>query len=321
MIIYVLNLLRIRWISGHKFVNYSVNFTIYLWSKLRSNKIFIPHTFVKANSIKSPEISRGQFEKITIVCVVTKKDFLTLPKVILSATKAIGHKNLAGIRIVVPDQHKLELYSLLKDLGPYKLEITTDEELMNSHQIISIRNHFGKNFSWIIQQLLKFESVRTAKVNCLILDSDTYILNEKYLRIVDGLQPLTPSEEFHKPYYDFLSKVSPLFANTEFSFVPHHQIVQYDIFNEMCEFLQISNLQDLIDICLNYADIKQSSPLCIDYELYAQYIFRKHPNRFILVKWSNISIANSKFTFYTDKVFFIFVLRKFYNSISFHSWS
>ena len=321
MIVLALNLLRIRWINGARFVLYMVSFIVFVWNLFKTKKIDIPNTFIKANTIKKPKKIKGGIEEITIVCVVTNKDFLTLPDVLHSAIKAVGLNNLIGIRLIVPERHRSAICLLLNESLPVQIEIKTDEELMSNDQINQIRNHFGDKASWIIQQLLKFETVRILSSNCLILDADTLILNDQYLKVINGIQPLTPTEEFHKPYYDFLIKISPFFANTTNSFIPHHQIIQRDIFEEMCSFLELGNLQNLINLCIKNADIKEVSSLCIDYELYAQYLFRKSPNRYLLIKWSNISIPNHKFEFYSKNKFVLIFLSKLYNSISFHSWS
>jgi len=321
MIVFVLNLLRIRWINAQKLVLYMVSFMVLIWNLFKTKKIYIPSTFIKANTIKKPKKIIGQNEKITIVCVVTNKDFLTLPNALHFAIKAVGLNNLIGVRLIVPERHRSAVCLLLNESLPVQIEIKTDEELMSNDQANQIKNHFGDKASWITQQLLKFETVRSLTSNCLILDADTLILNDQYLKVIKGIQPLTPTEEFHKPYYEFLIKISPFFVNTTNSFIPHHQIIQKDIFEEMCRFLEISNLQNLINLCIRHADIKEVSSLSIDYELYAQYLFRKYPSRYTLVKWSNISIPNHKFRFYSKNKFVLIILSKLYNSISFHSWS
>jgi len=321
MVVLVLNLLRIRWIYGSRLIVCMVRFIEIVWSFFKTTKLTIPNTFITANTIKRAKKIKGLSEEITIVCVVTNKDFLTLPGVLRSAVKAVGLSNLISIQIIVPERHRSGALSLLNSSLPVQIEIKTDEELISSEQIKSIKYHFGDKASWITQQLLKFETVRSISSNCLILDADTLILNGQYLEVIDGVQPLTPTEEFHKPYYDFLIKISPFFVNTTNSFVPHHQIIQKDIFEEMCFFLEIDHLQNLINLCITNADTKEVSSLCIDYELYAQYLFRKYPDRYTLTKWSNISIPNYKYRFYSENKFVLVFLSKLYNSISFHSWS
>lgn len=271
--------------------------------------------------VKSKKRTTGTSEKITIVCIATKKDFTTLPGVLAFAVKAVGQSNLVGIKIVVPEKHYLEATLILNGLLPIEIDIKTDEDLISDNQIELIRNYFGNKSSWIVQQVLKFETVRSINTNTLILDADTLIINNRYLRVIDGIQPLNPTEEFHKPYYDFLAKISPIFSNITDSFVPHHQIVQKDIFKEMYYSLNINDLETLIAFCIKNADISEPSSLSIDYEMYAQYLFITHPHRYTLVKWSNISLPNNKFNLYSKNRFYLFVFRKLYNSISFHSWS
>lgn len=278
---------------------------------IKKSNLTIPQTFTKANMVKSKKRTNGSSEKITIVCIATKKDFTTLPDVLSFAVKAVGQSNLVKIQIVVPEKHYLEATLILNGLLPVEFDIKTDEVLISDDQIELVRHYFGNKSSWIIQQVLKFEAVRSINTNTLILDADTLIISNSYLRVIDGIQPLNPTEEFHKPYYDFLAKISPIFSNITNSFVPHHQIVQKDIFKEMCYSLNVNSLETLIALCIKNADISEPSPLCIDYEMYAQYLFIMHPHRYSLVKWSNISISNNKFNLYAKNRFFYLCLENY----------
>lgn len=321
MTVVLLNVLRIRWLRNESFISISTKSLQLVWRFFKGSGLVISDIFNKSNSVRGKMIFKDPCEKITIICVATKKDFLTLPNVIMNGVKAVGRENLLSIRVVVPERYFSDVSQLLKDTLIDLIVISTDEETVPLVDRNMIKAHFRDNSSWILQQLVKFESVRNAKCNVLILDADTLILNPDYLRVVDGVQALTPTEEFNKPYYNFLEKISPIFMNSIFSFVPHHLIVQQEIFEEMCHKLKIDNVSKLVNLCIKHADVTVQAPLCIDYELYAQYLFAQYPHRFVLIKWSNISVSRVKYTIFAESKIYLFVLRKLYNSISFHSWS
>jgi hypothetical protein len=260
-------------------------------------------------------------ERITIICVATAKDFLILPNVIKHGVNAIGRENVIKIHVIVPQKYYVEASLLLTTPFSHLLEISTDEQVIPVEGRNLINSYFKSKSTWVLQQLVKFESVRMANSNCLILDADTLILNHKYLRVVNGIQALTPTEEFNQPYYTFLKKISKIFSNPTFSFVPHHLIVQQDIFKEMCINLELHDINKLIMICIKFGDTSVEAPLCVDYELYAQYLFNNYPHRFVLVKWSNISISRKQYSIYSKNKVYFSILKKLYNSISFHSWS
>lgn len=321
MIVLYLNILRIRWLYNARVISFATNFLVFFCRKFKSLELTISQTFIGANSIKRAKLSPAEAEKISIVCVVTDKDFATLPQVLYYAIKAVGPENLIKIQLIVPERYQLEVSNLLCDFSATIIEIFNDEKIIPIDKINLVRACFGAKSSWVIQQLLKFEAVRKLNSNCLIVDADTLIINDKYLRVVNGVQPLTPTEEFHKPYYQFLSKISDFFQGSLNSFVPHHMIIQKDVFDDMCDSFRIKNLDSLIQICIDNADFSEDSPFSIDYELYAQYIFKKYPHRYALLKWSNISIASARFKAYSQNKLRLILLRRLYNSISFHSWS
>lgn len=321
MTVVFLNVLRIRWLRNKLFISISAKTLKLAWRFFKGSELLISDIFNNSNSVRGKMIFKDPCEKITIVCVATKKDFLTLPNAIMNGVKAVGEENLHSIRVIVPERYFSDVSQLLKDTRIDSIVISTDEETIPFVERNMIEAHFRDNSSWILQQLVKFESVRSAKCNVLILDADTLILNRNYLRVVGGVQALTPTEELNKPYRNFLEKISPIFMNYKFSFVPHHLIVQHEIFEEMCHKLNVDNVSKLVNLCIKHADFTEQAPLSIDYELYAQYLFAQHPDRFVLIKWSNISIPRIKYTIFTESKIYLFTLKKLYNSVSFHSWS
>ena len=321
MVPILLNVLRIRWIHSKILIFTITKWLALIWKFFRDSDLSIAKGFNQANILKKTVFVGNTIERITIICVVTAKDFLMLPNVIRHGVNAVGQENVIKIHVIVPQKYYVEASVLLNTVFSHLLEISTDEEVISVEGRNLINSHFKAKSTWVLQQLVKFESVRIANSNCLILDADTLILNNRYLRVVNGVQALTPTEEFNQPYYTFLEKISKIFSNPTFSFVPHHIIVQQDIFKKMCTDLALYDVNKLIMICIQFGDISVEAPLCVDYELYAQYLFINYPHRFVLIKWSNISISRNQYFIYSKNKVFNSILKKLYNSISFHSWS
>jgi hypothetical protein len=81
------------------------------------------------------------------------------------------------------------------------------------------------------------------------------------------------------------------------------------------------SISDLVGLCISHADKNSFSPLCVDYELYGQFMMENHPEKIQLEKWSNLGIPAKYFDFFNSRKYASKILGIFYDSISFHSWS
>ena len=87
--------------------------------------------------------------------------------------------------------------------------------------------------------------------------------------------------------------------------------------SEAMAVIGVSNLEDLVDFVVENAEEGEST-FCIEYELYAQYLFNFRPKSFFLDKWSNLGIPRYKIRDLTyDEIF-----KRYsdYASISAHSY-
>lgn len=298
---------------------------VYKWYKMRLGEpiqldveMFERGQFGLKNS-KNPK--RQSTAKIQLLYISTKKDFRTLSTSIEFAINSLQSCNLKEISVFVPENQVLECRKILRTSYP---EITVESEysLVNQEQWESLRNHFKNRAGWVLQQILKVAGALHSSMDfTMVVDSDTLILRQRNW-IIDGKSSvLTPSDEFNPDYYLFLQKLGVGSELPVHTFVSHHMLIEKKFLIDALSCIGANSVSDLVDICITQADTNSFSPLCVDYELYAQFMIENHPERIQLEKWANLGIPVKYFNYFRSKKYPIKILSKFYDSISFHSWS
>ena len=272
--------------------------------------------FYKANSLILNDDSESMAD-LDILIVAAQKDFLKLPIVISQARKFVSQNEDNSIYIVVPRSQ--EQHEILSNLRHYSyIEVIPEDKLVDTSAQDRIRETYPKRFGWILQQLLKIEFVKNSRSRgVLVLDADTILMRKRCWLTSNGNQILTPTWENHKPYYDFLSEIGLDTGSIEFSFVPHHMLIQPARLNECLSYFGFQNLDDLLHQILQPKYLLENSPFSIDYEMYAQFMIRFYPSEISLEKWSNLQIDRSFHIELIDKY-----LAKYQNdfaSLSFHN--
>lgn len=239
----------------------------------------------------APDVTYPELE---ILFVTTKKDFEILPHAIMAAQKATSHHSVITTCLIVPDSECLDARVLASGL-PGQIHVTPESEFFKNEQITRIRNHFGNRSGWVIQQLLKVEFVsRSNKKGVLVVDSDTILLAPRIWLDSQGRQLLTPSWEWHKPYYDFLEVAGFKKASLTQSFVPHHMLMQPIYMREARKMVGWEEFDSLINYLVTEGRNDIQSPFCIEFELYAQFMLQRHPEKLEISKWANIGIPREK---------------------------
>jgi hypothetical protein len=243
-----------------------------------------------AGADPSPEKS---FPEIEILFVSTQKDFSILPNSILSAMRATSHHRQVKVVVIVPDKEvscaKEQITNLIDGI-----KIQAESQYISEEQFESIRQRFKSRAGWVIQQILKVEYVsRSTAPGVLVVDSDTILLSKREWLTEDLRQILCPSWEWHEPYYAFLAHVGFDRRNLKHSFISHHMLMQPKYMREARAFVSWQETDVLIRYLIDNADSNQSSPFCIEFELYAQFMLENHPEKVTLVKWSNIGIPRN----------------------------
>lgn len=267
------------------------NLLIYIF-RLPGNAIKVS-LFSYANNLSSgatPSIN-DKYPEIEILFVSTKKDFGILVHSIRAAQESTKHHSKTSTSIVVPDAEYLEARALLLREYP-DIKILRESEFLTDEQITRIRNRFGKRSGWVIQQLLKVEYVsRSKQMGVLVVDSDTLLLEPRVWINEHGRQILTPSWEWHQPYYDFLVQAGFEIGTLTKSFVSHHMLMQPKYMQDARSYLGWQDLDVLITYLILNSDIRAESPFCIEFELYAQFVLAFHSEKIVLSKWSNIGVS------------------------------
>jgi hypothetical protein len=271
---------------------------------------------------KSKETKSGNHNKsIELVIVSTLKDFDILPNSINYALKALRPYRITGARVIVPS-HDIEPCKKLMAKFECQIEIVDESHLISKKHFQKLTEVFGNRNTWVLQQLLKVQAVLSSNSDAvLILDSDTILLRPRPWFSSTGLQILMPSMEYNEAYYQFLEKLHVSELVPKYSFISHHMLMQPKILSNLLDSLALLKIDALINYICDHANTNVQSPICIEYELYGQYIYRAQPREYFLERWSNISIPRRYSAFILKSKLVKLTLRTFYNSVSFHSWS
>lgn len=237
----------------------------------------------------SPEKNEAH-SPIEILFVSTLKDLDVLPFSIDFALKAVAHHSEANVVVVVPPADFPEVLKLLD--RKLKVRVIKETDLVSHEYISLLRNKFGWRAGWVLQQLLKVTWVcNSSSQAVLVIDSDTLLLSPRAWISKTGKQILTPTWEYHIPYFDFLNKFANFPKRPKSSFVPHHMLMQPKIFREALSRSLFHNLDGLMSELLGQDFGSEVSPFCIEYEFYAQYLIMNHKELVELRRWSNFGVS------------------------------
>ena len=173
-------------------------------------------------------------------------------------------------------------------------------------------------FGWVLQQLIKFQIVLTARNDAtLILDADTILVRDRTFIDSEGIQALCYSHEYHRPYavqFSEFFETDP--DNMGHSYVTHHQLMQKRIVEEM-----FGGTGENLEAWARRANYKIFSPLC-EYHCYGEFLARYYPTRFKLMRWGNIPVKSSELSAILRSNDSLEIVNRFRNwcSISVHSY-
>lgn len=277
----------------------------------------------KPVSRKLPQRVEFGNRKIRVFVVVCEKDFALLGEVIRGVTICCKFFHITSIDLVVPTSsvnHELLLSVSRSDV---RIRIIDENEVFDTAQVKSIfSNKFPGRENWCLQQFLKYFLVLGSETEfALVVDADTVLLRsipwlqqgEKYV--------LMPTAEYQTQYYDVLIKLGVIDNWPRYSFVPHHMFYSVQKFKEM--HLKIGSPSPIFfsQMVEKASDGGGSSPFCIDYELYAQFMFRFERESITLARWANCNLNRNQYFKLISIPGAARVLKFLFNSISLHSWT
>jgi len=286
------------------------------WRKSFDIKRFIAINKLPNNPLKSSELDTPAIHLL----LVTKSQDIHLLEVVITQALKNSLNPITAIIIIVPNIEVNHVSKLLKgNFFSDLLSISGEDFVIPEKVRNQIKLEFGNLYGWILQQLLKIWSVANSNAQgVLVLDADTILLSPKLFLDKFETQILQPSFEFHLPYYEFLNNFKPHFGKFDNSFISHHMLMQPKYAAEA--FRRISSTLDDFaqEICSKY-DKREINPICIEFELYAQFMITNFRSKVVLSKWSNLSVKRSKILDENGNYNFSSYVNKF-NSISVHSW-
>ncbi len=263
----------------------------------------------------------AQPARIDLVFVVTKKDFSVLEYSLPMAIKSISDYEIGDILLIVPSQDVRECDIRFSNKSN-KVRVINEETLISAQGRKVLSSKFNGRYTWVLQQLLKIIAVLGSDAEAvLVVDADTILLRKRKWINESGQQLLQPSEEFNSDYYSFLAQFGISKDPPEFSLVSHHMIIQPRILKEAVSKLGVKDVQEIPQVLKNELVIRSESPVCVDYELYGQYMLNFRREDAFLEQWANIGIPVRYLEAICNSRILILLLKPLYNSVSFHSWS
>jgi len=290
--------------------------------RLRKPDISGIKRFITANSIEATTLeTRSNLPSIESLVVSTSKDFevlaLCIPNIVESSFNQITR-----ISIIVPNSDMQKCQLLIDALEmDVPIELIDEDSYLPIELRNKIRRLFGTRYGWVLQQILTVEFIRRSEATgVLVVNSDTILL-ERLVWLDDmSLQLLMPSWEFNQPYYDFLEQLNPSFAGITQSFISHHMLMQPVLFRKTLTEIGIDSLEELLQKVEIHADLSSSSPICLEFEIYAQGLLVFNRERALISKWSNIGVSRTNGDVSLEEIARL-KSRKQFRSVSIHSWS
>lgn len=264
-----------------------------LISNLRKKNSILTRRFYQANRVPLRTLSNpnGIEPSIEILFVTAGKDIEMLTYSIPAARSSVYTTNLDLPVIVLVPKSEIDrtttITSRFENVQVYSEDIYIESDLK-----MKLKNRFGGRYGWALQQILKVSYVLgSSKSGILIVDSDTVLIDKKVWLNSSEEQILMPTDEYNFSYYEFLNSVKLADLKPKYTFVSHHMLMQPKYLREAYSYAGWHSLENLVSDLCDYRFVNSNSPFCIEYEAYAQYMFRFHPERIVLTKWANIGIS------------------------------
>ena len=279
------------------------------------------HRFIESASYKSSfNPNEERLPEIELLLVSTRKDSETVPQVIEYAIKHSRNK-VTRISIIVPE-NQVPFFSSLIEKEEYSglVEIISEDVQLKSSDRQLIKDIMGNRYGWTLQQFLTVSfCLESSARGVLAVNSDTVILQDQTWLDSKGKQILMESFEFNPDYYDLIKKVNPKFDNLNSSHITHHMLFQPELLKSCLRYFGVDDLSSFIRLLLKHVNPESASPICAEFEPYAQFLRKTSSDRVEMIKFSNIGIQRPRDIALVDLIQ-KYENQKNYNSISFHSW-
>ena len=221
------------------------------------------------------------FDPIDAVIPCHPKDTKTIDLVVEGIRKNV--KNIRRIIIVsaLKLTDKAEWFD--EKNFPFTKETIAHEIFKNEQQARNFINSPKTRIGWIFQQFLKVYSmfvIPNISSNVLIVDADTIFLRPVEFQDPDtGAGLYNPSLENHLPYFIHNAKVLPGWKKIfpQYSGISHHMLFQRSVMEALFSEIEKAHKKEPWKIFCEVIDKKElfGSCMCVEYELYFNYVFSK----------------------------------------------
>lgn len=323
MLAFILNVFRIKFIKPGIIFKLIISLLkVYYRISRKKNSVDF-NRFIKANNLPNSIKFEKSMENLSIdlIIVASRKDFDVIDKTLAITLSNLSNFDTVQISIIVPELD-LELAKNISLKSDHKVSIVEEFQILDVDFLNNLKKIFSARATWVYQQALKLNALSRSTSNyAMILDADTVILNSRTWLFPDKKLMLTPSDEYNDEYYNFLKCINIGKLHPEFTFVSHHMFYDVNLVKKMLAEISLTLPSEQLSVITRYANKSTPSPLCIDYELYGQWMLNHNFDQVALLKWSNIGISKQYLNFFANSRAIKWLFSKLYNSVSFHSWS
>ncbi len=258
---------------------------------------------------------------IELLICSTRKDFAYLENVVNNALK-YSRNEISSVTIIVPAGDMMECRVVLSKISK-SISVLNEDLLLPSELRGKLKALFPTRYGWVLQQLLILNYVLNSNSKGVLqIDSDTILTSYVTWIDKDLRQILYPTAHYHTPYYKTLNLLMPNLCNGKMAFVSHHMLFQPSICREIFQILKVKNVTDLFEKVIEITETDNDSPFCLEYELYAQFIFKFYNHKVVLSRFCNYSFSVSNGKNHLKEVAEILDSSpQKYKSISFHHYS
>lgn len=294
------------------------------WLRNYPKKRFPIERFIEVNRLpSSPSVARqDHLPGIALLVACAPKDFPMLGFCLDGALQSSANP-IVGVSLIVPDHEAREVPEALSAVATrIELEVVPESDVVKAETIQLLQSSFGPRYGWALQQVLRNRFIaRHADLPTLVVDADTVLCQGRVWLREDGIQLMTPTWEFHRPYYRFLNRLIGSSTDPRYTFVPHHMLIQPDFFSWTLQRAGIMDESDLVKLVISQANAAEKSAFCVIYELYAQSLLEFSPGNAFLERWSNRFIKLSEHEPSAVAPLVTEARNLGYSSVSLHSWS
>ena len=271
---------------------------------------------VRALRLRSePLPTSPNLPQISIFVACIEKDLHLLPQVLKNAIQN-SRNPIRKMTVVTPRDTPIDMNNFISIGVP--VEFVNEEDVISESIRIKLRGRFSGRYGWVLQQLLTITHVmKSDDAGVLVINADTLILRPQVWLLENDVQILMESFEFHKPYYDFLRRFNLDESNFKSSHITHHMLMQPKYLREIYSEFIDDNFQDseyFVDQIIEFSNPSESSPICVEFELYALGMRTRYSSYIELRKFGNISVDKKTYQESHYESFSNF------NSISIHSY-